>query len=73
MEIFRPVVDRKVLEMNVSEFSKEARHSLQQILNVEIVYDGKHYTVNNAISVYVKNVIDALETGDVSVIKIYDI
>lgn len=73
MEIFRPIVDRKVLKIDVTEFSKEVRHDLQQILNVEIMYDGKHYTLNSAIGLYVKNVIDALETGNVSLIKIYDI
>lgn len=63
MEPFRPLVDRAVLKISDSQFSKEQKHYLQQVLNWEILLDGKKYALNSAIGIYVKRVIDVLENG----------
>lgn len=63
MEPFRPVVDRAVLKICDAQFATEQKHYLQQVLNWEILLDGKKYTLNSAIGVYVKGVIDAIENG----------
>lgn len=73
MEPFRPLVDKLVLEMNLTAFSKEQKHQLQQIVNREIYFDGKHYTVNNAIGIYVKRTISAIENGDVNLLSFYSL
>ena len=73
MEPFRPLVDRLVLELNINVFSKEQKHALQQLVNKEIFFDGKRYTVNNVIGLYVKRTLSAIESGDVNALRFYTI
>lgn len=73
MEPFRPLVDRAVLEMNVKNFTKEQKHLLQQLFNKEVTFDGKRYLVNNAIGLYVKKALHAIETGDVNSLRFYSV
>lgn len=72
MEPFRPLVDREVLHMEGEVFSKEHKHLLQQLLNKEIMYDGKRYSINNALSLYVKDTIAAVE-GDSKNLQFYTV
>ncbi len=64
MEPFRPLVDKTVLKLNLDSFTTEHRHLLQQLLNDEVVLDGKKYTLNTAISIYVRNVLSVMENGE---------
>lgn len=73
MEPFRPLVDRKVLSIGFDKFDTEAKHKLQQLLNDEISYDGKRYTINNAIGLYTKNVLNAIESGNVNNLVFYSL
>ncbi|MCM1043369.1 MAG: type II CRISPR-associated endonuclease Cas1 [Corallococcus sp.] len=73
MEPFRPLVDRAVLTMDCTTFTKEHKHLLQQVLNREITFDGKRYSVNNAIGLYVKRTLAAIETGDVNMMCFYSL
>lgn len=67
MEPFRPLVDTAVIKLDPDGFTTEHKHYLQQILNWEIMLDGKKYTLNSAISVYVRRVLSALEDGTLTV------
>lgn len=69
MEPFRPVIDKMVKEMNCSTFETEEKRTLQTILNNEFVIDGKRQTLINTIKIYTKSVLEAIETGDTSLIK----
>ena len=44
---------------------------LLNILNKEVIIDGKLNYVNNAIKIYCKSVFDAINQQDVSLIKFY--
>lgn len=71
MEPFRPLCDRLVYEMYPLEFGKEEKRQLTDILNREVQIEGKTQYVNNAIRIYVKSVIDALNTNDAAKIRFY--
>ena len=71
MEPFRVLVDKEVLEMKVEEFEVDEKRRLVNILNREVVIDGKVQYVNNAVKIYCKSVFDALNENDSSLIRFY--
>ena len=71
MEPFRILVDRKVYEMKPDKFEREEKLQLVNILNQEIIIDGKKNYVINAIKIYCKSVFDAINDNDVSLIRFY--
>ena len=73
MEPFRVLVDLEVLSMKLTEFEPKDKLRLVDILNHEIIIDGKNQYVNNAIKIYVKSVFDALSEDDSSIIRFYKI
>ena len=73
MEPFRILVDLEVLNMKMTEFEHKDKLRLVDILNHEIVIDGKSQYVNNAIKIYAKSVFDALNEDDSSIIRFYKI
>lgn len=72
MEPFRPLVDAFVIDMGLDVFQTEQKHKLQQMLNVEVAIDEKKYSLNNAISIYVRSVLNAIESGNSDSIKFYE-
>jgi CRISPR-associated endonuclease Cas1 subtype II len=73
MEPFRILVDRKVYEMEFSEFSTQEKHSLLEFLNQTVIIAGAKQTVLNAITVYTRSLFSALNQGDVSQISFYSL
>lgn len=71
MEPFRPIVDRKVLSMNLEEFEHEEKMELVNLLNYEIIIDNKRQLVINAIKIYCKSIFEAIEDKDISLIRFY--
>ena len=71
MEPFRVLVDKEVLEMKFEEFAVDEKRRLVNILNHEVVIDGKVQYVNNAVKIYCKSVFDALNENDSSLIRFY--
>ena len=71
MEPFRPLIDRKVYMMTLDEFQHDEKMQLVNVLNDEILIDGKKQYVNNAIKIYCKSVFDALNDKDISLIRFY--
>ena len=71
MEPFRVLVDKEVLEMKFEEFEVDEKRRLVNILNHEVVIDGKVQYVNNAVKIYCKSVFDALNENDSSLIRFY--
>lgn len=71
MELFRVLVDRKVFDMTLIEFEHEEKMQLVNLLNEEVIMDGKHYVILNAIKQYVKSVFDALNESDIAQLSFY--
>ncbi|MEG0307592.1 MAG: type II CRISPR-associated endonuclease Cas1 [Clostridium sp.] len=71
MEPFRILVDRCVYEMNSNKFEHEEKMNLVNLLNNEVFIDGKRNYVNNAIKIYCRSVLDAINENDVSLIRFY--
>lgn len=71
MEPFRILVDRKVYEMKPDKFEREEKLQLVNILNHEVIIDGRRNYVANAIKIYCKSVFDAINDNDVSLIRFY--
>ncbi len=69
MEPFRPFVDMTVLEMNHEEFRHDEKIQIVNTLNKQVLIDGKVQYIVNAIRIYVKSVLDAIEGKDISLIK----
>ena len=67
MEPFRPLVDMKVLSLPyATEFTKELKLEIVNLLNETVIIQNKKTTVINAISIYVRSVLSALDAGDIS-------
>jgi CRISPR-associated protein Cas1 len=73
MEPFRPIVDHCVLEFPDDEYeiSLEQKLLLASILTSNVYIDKARHTVLDAVSIYVRSVLEALEANDVSLIKFY--
>lgn len=73
MEPFRVLVDRKVKQMTLNDFSSEEKHFLINILNDTVKIDQSRQTVLNAIKFYCRSVFEALNEGDLSLIRFYSL
>ncbi|MFI3176060.1 MAG: type II CRISPR-associated endonuclease Cas1 [Eubacteriales bacterium] len=71
MEAFRPIVDLQVYYMECTEFKKEDKMNLIQILNKQVKIDGQKQYMLNAIKIYVKSVFDVLNQVEGTQIKGY--
>lgn len=61
MEPFRPIVDAVVYSSIGQPFDKSYKYKLINVLNFKVKIDGKEQFVSNAIPIYVKSIIDAIE------------
>lgn len=73
MEPFRILVDRKVKSMSFNVFSGEEKYALLNVLNDTVVIDKTNQTVINAIKYYCRSVFDAMNEGDLSLIRFYSL
>ncbi len=71
MEPFRILIDKAVYELEPFKFDREEKLYLINVLNKEIVIDGKISYINNAIKIYTKSVLDALNENNMSLIRFY--
>lgn len=69
MEPFRPLVDNVVLRLDHSELDTKTKHTLVNVLNQRVFIDGKEQYFANALSIYVKSVITAIESNDLTRLK----
>ena len=72
IEPFRVIVDRYVFACS-EEMTPDYKHELCNILNLTVKCNGENCSVSNAISVYCRSVLSALQTGDVSQIRCYEL
>ena len=59
--------------MELLEFAHSEKMQLVDILNQEVQIDGRIQYVNNAIKIYCKSVLEALNEDDSSLIRFYKI
>lgn len=71
MEPFRPVIDRYVCQMELVQFEKGEKMQLVNLLNCEVLIDGKKQYLLNAIKIYLKSVFDVLGQQPNSFLKEY--
>ena len=71
MEPFRPLVDRRVLQMDPENLEHEEKMHLVNTLNEPVVIKERKQTVLNAIGIYCKSVFDALNNDDAEQICFY--
>ena len=71
MEPFRVLIDQKVLQMKLIDFEHSEKMQLVDVLDQEVLIDGKKQYVNNAIKIYCKSVFDALNDDDSSLVRFY--
>ncbi|MCF0138360.1 MAG: type II CRISPR-associated endonuclease Cas1 [Oscillospiraceae bacterium] len=71
MEPFRPLVDKRVCELNPKKFEKEERAYMLGLLSEQVSISGTLQYLPNAIRIYCRSVFDALEAGDERLLRFY--
>lgn len=71
MEPFRVLMDREIVLMDIKQFTKEERYRLVDVLNKSVSIAGSTQTVLNAIKIYVRSVLAALNDGNAELIRLY--
>ncbi len=71
MEPFRILVDEEVYRMKPKKFEHDEKMRMVNLLNKEVLIDGKRNYLNHAIKIYCKSVFDAMNEQDVSLIRFY--
>lgn len=72
MEPFRILVDQIVVQNKPEKFEREEKLDFIYMLEDEVLINGKHQYVSNAIKIYCRSVFDALNENDASLIKFYE-
>ncbi len=72
MEPFRIIVDRYVCGHTFDEFGTEEKHLLWHLLGDSVIIDGNRQMISNAIKIYTKSVLDAINDGDPSKIEFFE-
>ncbi len=71
MEPFRILVDRRVYKLEPDMFEHDEKMYMLDLLNSEVIIDGKNNYVSNAIKIYTKSIFNAIDEQDVSLIRFY--
>ena len=71
MEPFRPLIDRRVIELQPDKFEHEEKVFMLTVLQGQVSINDRAEYLDNAIKIYCKSVFDAINDNDVSLIKFY--
>lgn len=71
MEPFRPLIDRKVKRMDLEQFEHEEKMEILRLMQKEVEIAGRKEYVSNALKIYCRSVLEALNENDASLIKFY--
>ena len=71
MEPFRPLVDNLIKQMAPDKFDRDEKMEVVKLLQKEIIVSGRKEYLSNAMKLYCRSVFDALNDGDISLIKFY--
>lgn len=71
MEPFRVLVDRIVRRDMPQQFESQDKRRMLELVNTEVYVENRSEYVPNAIKIYVRSILDALNSRDISKIKIF--
>lgn len=71
MEPFRPLVDNLIKQMAPEKIEHDEKMEVVKLLQKEIILAGRKEYLSNAMKLYCRSVFDALNDGDISLIKFY--
>lgn len=66
METFRPIIDYFTYDCHYTEFAKDEKLAVVNLLNMRVKVNNAEQFLNNAIGIYVRSVFTAIEERDVS-------
>ncbi|MGO1580480.1 MAG: type II CRISPR-associated endonuclease Cas1 [Peptoniphilaceae bacterium] len=69
VEALRIFVDKRVLNMDHRDFSKEEKYEIISMLNQGVKVNNKIHTLSDAIGIYCRSVLEAINQGDQSLIN----
>lgn len=69
MEPFRPFVDYTVLKMSLEKFDHEEKMHMINILNNKVKIDGREQFLENALTIYIKSILSAIDDNVPEMIK----
>lgn len=72
MEPFRPLIDGIVKKHESDIFDSSYKLYLLDVLNIKVTIKKKEQYVSNAISIYVKSVLDAIEKENIQLLEFFD-
>ncbi len=72
MEPFRPLVDRMVLHMEIQTFGPEEKRHIVNLLNDTVKISGKQTTVTQAVKLYSRGILQAIEEKNLDCIRFYE-
>ena len=64
MEVYRPVVDYRVLKYINNEFERNEKRKILDMVNDQVVINKKRYYLQNSIELYVESLLNYLKTGN---------
>ena len=70
IEPLRPLVDSFIIKGNVN--NDNFKHELAKLLSIKVKYQGKELFLDNAIHLYVEDLLNYLNTGDIGKIRFID-
>ena len=73
MEPFRVLVDRIVRHDMPQQFESQDKRRMLELVNTEVYVENRSEYVPNAIKIYVRSILDALNSRDISKIKNFQI
>lgn len=65
------LVDNLVKTMHPDKFEHDEKVEILKMLQKEMIIAGRKECVNNAMKIYCRSIFDALNEGDISLIKFY--
>jgi len=71
MEPFRILVDRYVYQLAPLQFAKEEKHAMWKLLEGKVLLEEMRRSVADAIKIYTRSVLEAINDGDVAQIKFF--
>ncbi|WP_067141399.1 type II CRISPR-associated endonuclease Cas1 [Oceanivirga salmonicida] len=72
VEVFRPLIDKIVYNNNFKKFGSEEKKIMLSIFKNKVKIDNKEYYVPDAIKIYVKTILDAINSNELLKVKIYN-
>ena len=73
MEPFRAEVDKYVYNRKEEAFDKDYKYKLQALMRTRVKYCGEERTLGAIVAASVKSVIDGMNSGDLSQLKMYEL